>query len=89
MMRMEDGVRPRDEHDHGPTAQLLDAVWCLTCQHTHIATIPAITFRCDRCGFGSWGHSVAAAHADSYGDHIVYPQHHATSCVIPPESPAP
>lgn len=66
------------EHDHGPTAQLVDEVWCLTCRHTHIGTIPATTFACYMCGFGSWGHSVAAAHAGMCSDHIVYALHHRT-----------
>lgn len=69
-------------HDHGPTAKLLDLVYCLTCSHEHVATIPAVTFVCDSCGFGSWGHSIAAAHADSFATHIVYPQHHATVCEV-------
>lgn len=70
------------DHDHGPTANLLDPVYCLTCDHTHVATIPAVTFRCDSCGFGAWGHSVAAAHADSFPEHVVFPVHHLTLCGV-------
>lgn len=83
-----DAPRPAN-HNHGPTAQLLDPVYCLTCQWEHVATIPAVTFACASCGFGSWGHSVAAAHADSQPAHIVYPRHHATTCVLPPERQEP
>lgn len=64
------------DHDHGPTAQLLDPVWCETCHHDHVATIPAVTFRCADCGFGCWGHSVAAAHADTLPEHVVHPVVH-------------
>lgn len=72
-------ARSTDECDTGPTAQLLDQVWCLTCQHSHIATIPATTFRCaSDCGFGSWAVSVAEAHATNLPDHLVYPHHHQT-----------
>lgn len=71
------GPRP-DECDHGPAAQLLDQVHCLTCDHSHIATIPTTTFRCSHCGFGSWAVSVAEAHATTYPRHLVYPQHHQT-----------
>jgi hypothetical protein len=67
-------------HDHGPTAKLLDPVYCLTCDAEHIATIPAKTFACDSCGFGCWGHSVAAAHAYNFPEHIVFPLHHRTVC---------
>lgn len=70
--------RTRDELDRGPKAQLLDQVWCNSCQHLHIATIPVVTFRCADCGFGAWGDSVAAAHADGGDNHVVYAQHHAT-----------
>jgi hypothetical protein len=79
---LSDEERPNDEHDHGPTARLLDEVWCVTCQHTHIATIPATTFRCagdERpCGFGCWGATIASAHAASLPDHIVHPVLHQT-----------
>lgn len=80
---MQDNNRPPDEHDHGPTAQLLDEVWCLTCQHSHIATIPATTLRCASCGFGSWAVSVAEAHATSLPAHVVYPHHHQTIAAHP------
>lgn len=62
--------------DSGPKAQLLDDAYCLTCDHKHIPTIPVTTFRCAECGFGSWGVTVAAAHAESYSDHLVYPVLH-------------
>lgn len=79
-----------DEHDHGPTAQLLDAPFCVTCGHPHIGTIPATTFRCtggDRpCGFGCWGATVAAAHAVNYPDHIVYPLLHTMTAEVAPPS---
>jgi hypothetical protein len=70
--------------DHGPTAQLLDEVWCLTCDHTHIGTIPVTTFRCagdndQPCGFGCWGIRVAEAHAETCPSHIVYPLQHRIS----------
>jgi hypothetical protein len=67
-----------DEHDHGPAAQLLDQVWCRTCHHTHIGTIPTHTFRCADCGFGCWGPTVAEAHATMDPDHIVHAVHHQT-----------
>lgn len=70
--------RPSDEYDHGPTARLVDTVWCLSCQHEHIGTIPVTTFRCADCGFGSWGATVAEAHASQYPTHIVHPVHHRT-----------
>jgi hypothetical protein len=65
------------DHDHGPTAQLVEEVWCLNCQHVHVGTIPVTTFRCSDCGFGSWGASVAAGHAQMYPSHVVHPVHHA------------
>jgi hypothetical protein len=81
------GYRPTprqraDEHDHGPTAQLVEEVWCVTCEHAHIGTIPSTTFRCygdERpCGFGCWGASVAAAHATNFPGHLVTPTVHVT-----------
>lgn len=68
--------RTRDEHDHGPKARLLDEVWCLSCEHTHIASIPVVTFRCADCGFGAWGETVAESHATSWVEHVVYPHVH-------------
>lgn len=66
------------EHDHGPTAKLLDPVWCITCDHEHIATIPSATFACADCGFGAWGSSVAASHAAALPEHVVYVMTHQT-----------
>lgn len=66
------------ERDERPTAQLVDKVWCVPCDHTHIGTIPVTTFACADCGFGSWGASVAAAHAATFPNHIVHPVHHET-----------
>lgn len=58
-------------------------VWCLACQHDHIAGIPSVTWRCTGedpdtagCGFGAWSPEVAADHADGYPAHVVYPVHH-------------
>lgn len=65
------------------TRRLLDDVWCRTCQHIHVATIPVVTFRCaggpdHGCGYGGWWVTEAAQHASDYPDHIVYPKHHET-----------
>lgn len=66
------------------TRRLLDDVWCRTCQHIHIATIPVVTFRCagrgqgQGCGYGGWWVNEAGRHAEEWPDHIVYPEHHET-----------
>lgn len=76
-----------DELDFGPTAQAVNHVWCETCQHTHVGTIPVTTFRCagddQPCGFGCWGTSVAVAHADGHPDHIVHPVVHTVTEIAP------
>ena len=58
--------------------RLHDDVWCMTCQHAHIPMIPVVTYACRDCGFGAWGDTVAAAHATSWPEHIVYGNHHQT-----------
>jgi len=55
-----------------------DDVWCLTCQHSHIATIPVTTYACSDCGFGAWATVMAVSHANQYVDHAVYVKHHQT-----------
>jgi hypothetical protein len=56
----------------------LDEVWCLTCDHTHIARIPALTYRCADCGYGGWILSIAVTHATDRRTHVVYPLVHQT-----------
>lgn len=51
-------------------------MWCQTCRHEHVAYIPATTFMCAACGFGSWGEDVAESHATDLPTHIVYPVVH-------------
>ena len=49
-------------------------VWCKTCQHVHIPSIPVRTFRCsdeDRCGFGSWSPRIAQQHATKEHHHVL------------------
>lgn len=60
---------------------LADPVWCWSCEHVHIPTIPAITFRCADCGFGAWDEQTAEDHATVLPDHCVYPSHHQTVLV--------
>lgn len=57
---------------------IADDVWCLTCEHVHIPSIPAVTHVCADCGFGQWDLGIAEWHANAYPDHIVYPLHHRT-----------
>lgn len=64
--------------DTARAPRLVDDVWCVTCKHTHIPYLPAVTFRCADCGFGAWSEWVAVEHAELYRDHVVYPQHHVT-----------
>ena len=55
-----------------------DDVWCLTCEHEHIATIPVTTYACGDCGFGVWATSIAVSHASQWPEHVVYVRHHQT-----------
>ena len=58
-------------------SDLVDLVWCRTCEHAHIPDIPVTTFRCaSNCGFGAWRLDVAEMHATRLPDHIVYPVTH-------------
>lgn len=57
------GVSPtapneREAHDH--TAE--PKIWCETCQHTHIASIPRFTYLCKDCGWGQWYGDQAREH---------------------------
>jgi hypothetical protein len=62
-----------------PSARLHDDVWCRTCAHTHIPTIPTVTYKCADCGFGCWDADFAAtSHAVPYPDHVVHAVHHQT-----------
>lgn len=69
-----------------PLGPLYGDVFCLTCDHAHVATIPAVTFACADCGYGGWIIQVAERHAASYPDHIVHPVHHQT-VPLPRERP--
>ena len=59
-----------------------DDVWCLTCQHSHIPTIPVTTYACGDCGFGAWATVMAVSHASRYADHAVYVVHHQTVPIL-------
>lgn len=50
--------------------------WCTTCNHTHVSDMPAHTWACHQCGFGSWGASVAAWHTRLCPTHETYPVLH-------------
>lgn len=50
-------------------------VWCYTCQHPHEPTMPAHTWRCSDCGFGSWNTLTAARHS-LQEDHATHPVMH-------------
>lgn len=50
--------------------------WCRTCQHEHVAYMPAHTWRCDQCGFGSRAAHVAAQHARLHPEHEIGPVFH-------------
>lgn len=51
--------------------------WCDTCGCVHVANMPAHTWRCRQCGFGSQSPAVAAEHALLYPQDEVYPVFHA------------
>ena len=78
-----------------PPRHLLE-VWCLSCAHAHIPTIPVVTYRCNGaegqgephvgCGYGGWYPEEAARHADESPGHVVYPVFHR--CVPLEEEPA-
>ena len=61
-----------------PHLHLHDHVWCTTCEHHHIPTIPAVTYACTDCGFGAWELDVAENHATMLCDHNVLAIHHQT-----------
>lgn len=62
-------------------------VWCLTCEHTHVSTIPVVTYACGpRCGFGVWSITLAENHATEYPDHLVHAVEHRTG-PAPVEAP--
>lgn len=58
---------------------IVDEVWCISCRHTHIPTIPVTTFLCANCGFGQWSEELAENHATMYPDHVVYPVIHSVT----------
>lgn len=51
-------------------------MWCETCQHVHIASIPEVTYACHSCGFGSWHSETATEHESLCPGHETYPLGH-------------
>ena len=76
-----DEITTPEAHNHGGEPK----VWCETCQHTHIASIPEVTYACHRCGFGSWHSETATEHESLCHGHETYPLGH----VMRPVAPAP
>lgn len=69
--------------EHPRLRDLVDDVWCLTCSHSHIPDLPAVTFACASCGFGAWEVPISEDHATRYPEHVVYAIHHQTVPLAP------
>jgi len=66
------------DHDGEPK------MWCETCEHTHIASIPEVTYACHSCGFGSWYSQTATDHKILCPGHETYPLVHDLRPVVVP-----
>lgn len=69
-----------------------DEVWCITCEHTHIPTIPVVTYLClggvddeHGCGWGQWLPTDAMAHERFNTGHRTYPVMHQVVANPPPD----
>lgn len=59
-------------HNHSGEPKM----WCVTHQHTHIASVPRFTYQCKSCGFGQWYKSDADAHEAACEGHETYEVEH-------------
>jgi hypothetical protein len=75
-----EGETEPEAHDHSGESK----VWCETCQHTHIASIPEVTYACHSCGFGSWHSEIATEHESLCPGHETYPLSH----IMRPDRPS-